>query len=161
MADIDNIELRSEKTRQIIGMVPSRIVRYGTLIISAIIIALLIAAYFIPYPDNLQINAMVLDAEDGDLQIQAYVPYSYVSTIHEGMNANIEFEGYPSADYGFIATTVDHINKDVQNINGQNHFTIYMDIQCSENITLLSGMNGTANVLISNQSILKKLLSIK
>ena len=50
MADIDNIELRSEKTRQIIGMVPSRIVMYGTLIISVIIIALLIAAYFIPYP---------------------------------------------------------------------------------------------------------------
>ena len=34
MADIGNIELRSEKTRQIIGMVPSGIVRYGTLIIT-------------------------------------------------------------------------------------------------------------------------------
>ena len=93
MADIDNIELRSEKTRQIIGMVPSRIVRYGTLIISVIIIALLIAAYFIPYPDNLQVNAIVVDAKGGTQQIQAYVPYYYVSTIHEGMNANIEFEG--------------------------------------------------------------------
>ena len=160
MADIDNIELRSEKTRQIIGMVPSRIVRYGTLIISAIIIALLIAAYFIPYPDNLQVNAMVVNTEDGEQQIQAYVPYSYVSTIHGGMNANIEFEGYPSADYGFIATTVKHINKDVQNINGQNHFTIYMDIQCNENIALLSGMIGTANILVSDKSILHKMMKL-
>lgn len=160
MANIDNIELRSEKTRQIIGMVPSRIVRYGTLIISAIIIALLIAAYFIPYPDNLQVNAMVVNTEDGEQQIQAYVPYSYVSTIHEGMNANIEFDGYPSADYGFIATTVKHINKDVQNINGQNHFTIYMDIQCNENIALLSGMIGTANILVSDKSILHKMMKL-
>ena len=160
MADIDNIELRSEKTRQIIGMVPSRIVRYGTLIISAIIIALLIAAYFIPYPDNLQINAMVLDAEDGDLQIQAYVPYSYVSTIHEGMNANIEFEGYPSVDYGYTAAIVTNIDKEVRSINGQNFFTVYMDIPGSKNITLLSEMNGTANILISDTSILHKILKL-
>ena len=161
MADIDNIELRSEKTRQIIGMIPSRIVRYGTLIISAIIIALLVAAYFIHYPDNLQVNAMVVDAEDGAQHMQAYVPYSYVSTIHVGMNANIEFEGYPSADYGYTTTIITDIDKEVCSIDCQNYFAVYMDIQEKNNITLLPGMNGTANILISNQSIQKKLLSIK
>lgn len=160
MADIDNIELRSEKTKQIIGMVPSRVVRYGTLIISAIIIALLVTAYFIPYPDNLQVNAMVVDAEDGEQQIRVYVPYSYVSTIHEGMNANIEFEGYPSVDYGYTAAIVTNIDKEVRSINGQNFFTVYMDIPESKNITLLSGMNGTANILISDKSILHKILKL-
>lgn len=160
MADIDNIELRSEKTRQIIGMVPSRIVRYGTLIISAIIIALLIAAYFIPYPDNLQVNAMVVNTEDGEQQIQAYVPYSYVSTIHEGMNANIEFDGYPSADYGYTTAIVTDIDKGVYSIGGQNYFAIHMKIQNSKNVALFPGMKGTANILLSDKKLLEKLSKI-
>lgn len=53
MADIDNIELRGEKTRQIIGMSPSGIVRYGTLIITIIVAILLAVSYFVPYPENL------------------------------------------------------------------------------------------------------------
>lgn len=161
MADIDNIELRSEKTRQIIGMVPSRIVRYGTLIISVIIIALLIAAYFIPYPDNLQVNAIVVDAKGGTQQIQAYVPYSYVSTIHEGMNANIEFEGYPSADYGCVSAIITSIEKEVYDINDQNYFIVYMDMSKSNDIAVHSGMKGTANILISDISVLQKFLGNK
>lgn len=161
MADIDNIELRSEKTRQIIGMVPSRIVRYGTLIISVIIIALLIAAYFIPYPDNLQVNAMVVNTEGGTQQIQAYVPYYYVSTIHEGMNANIEFEGYPSADYGCVSAIITCIEKEVYDINDQNYFIVYMDMSKSNDIAVHSGMKGTANILISDISVLQKFLGNK
>ncbi len=160
MTDIDNIELRSEKTRQIIGMVPSRIVRYGTLIISVIIIALLASAYLTPYPDNLQVNAMVADTEDNEQQIQAYVPYSYVSTIHEGMNAYIEFDGYSSADYGYVSAIITHIKKDVNNINGQNYFKVDLKIKNNNDIELYEGMKGTANVLISDKSILQKMLKL-
>lgn len=161
MADIENIELRSEKTRHIIGMVPSGIVRYGTLIISLIIIALLVAAYFIPYLDNLQANAMVVEAEDGGYQIQAYVPYSYVSTIQEGMSAEIEFEGYPSADYGYVSAIIYHIDRNVYNDNGKNFFKVELNIKSSNNFKLLEGMKGTANILISDNSILQKIFSTK
>ena len=95
MANIDNIELRSEKTQQILSVIPSFLVRYGTLMISVIIFSLLAVTYFIPYPDNLQVSAMIINTDD-KVQIRAFVPYLYVNTIYEGMNANIEFEGYPS-----------------------------------------------------------------
>lgn len=160
MADIDNIELRSEKTRQIIGMVPSGIVRYGTLIITIIIAILLTVSYFVPYPENLQANATVVVDADGMLNVCAYIPYSHINTIHEGMSAEIEFEGYPSADYGYVSATISHIDKNVQNINGQNYFKVYLNSQSNNTITLLEGMNGTANILISNKSILQKLLKI-
>ena len=42
--DFDNIELRSEKVRHIIGIVPPRLVRTGTVIISLVVVALAIAA---------------------------------------------------------------------------------------------------------------------
>ena len=160
MADIDNIELRSEKARQIIGMVPSGIVRYGTLIITIIIAVLLAVSYFVPYPENLQANATVVVDADGKLNVRAYIPYSHINTIHEGMSAEIEFEGYPAADYGYVSTTISNIDKNVHNINGQNYFKVDLNIQTNNTIILFEGMNGTANILISNKSILQKILRL-
>lgn len=161
MADIDNIELRSEKTRQIIGMVPSGIVRYGTLIITIIIAILLAVSYFVPYPENLQANATVVVDADGKLNVCAYIPYSHINTIHEGMCVEMEFEGYPSADYGYVSTTISHIDKTVHKNNGQNYFKVYLNSQSNNTITLLEGVNGTANILISNKSVLQKLFAKK
>lgn len=157
MADIDNIELRSEKTRQIIGMVPSGIVRYGTLIICIIIGVLLVVSYFVPYPKNIQADATVVVNADGKLNVCAYIPYSHINTIQEGMSAEIEFEGYSPADYGYVSATISHIDKNVHNINGQNYFKVDLNIQTNNTIILFEGMRGTANILISNKSILQKI----
>ena len=46
----DNIELRSEKVRNVIGKVPPRLVSLGTIIITIIVLALAVAFYKIPYP---------------------------------------------------------------------------------------------------------------
>lgn len=160
MADIDNIELRSEKTRQIIGMVPSGIVRYGTLIITIIIAILLAVSYFFPYPENLQANATVVVDADGKLNVCAYIPYSHINSVREGMRAEIEFEGYPSADYGYVSTTISHIDKNVHNINGQNYFITYMYVGVNNSIIMLPKMNAQANILLSNKTVLQKILKL-
>jgi len=46
-----DIELRSEKVRNIVGKIPPFLLRMGMLIISAVIVLLLGLAYFIPYPE--------------------------------------------------------------------------------------------------------------
>ena len=43
----DNIELRSEKVRKVIGKVPPRLVRIGTVVITLIILALAAAFIFV------------------------------------------------------------------------------------------------------------------
>lgn len=44
-----NIELRSEKTRSIVGPIPPLLIRYGTIIISFSLTALICISAFIPY----------------------------------------------------------------------------------------------------------------
>jgi len=53
MNNDDKIELRSEKIRNIVGKIPPALLRKGIAIITLIIIILIIAAYFIPYPEKL------------------------------------------------------------------------------------------------------------
>ena len=50
----DNIELRSEKVRNVIGKVPPRLVSLGTVVITIIVLALAVAFYKIPYPISIE-----------------------------------------------------------------------------------------------------------
>lgn len=45
-----DIALRSEKVRNLLGEIPPSLVRWGTVIIVAIFLALLLVVCFVPYP---------------------------------------------------------------------------------------------------------------
>ena len=46
------IELRSEKVRNLLGEIPPALVRWGTVIIVAIFLTLLLVVCFMPYPHS-------------------------------------------------------------------------------------------------------------
>lgn len=46
----EEIELRSEKVRNLLGNIPPALVRWGTFIIVAIVLALLLVVCLAPYP---------------------------------------------------------------------------------------------------------------
>ena len=149
----NKIELRSEKVRHIIGEIPSRIVRYGITIITIVILGLLIGAYFIPYPETISAKVLMTNAHKGTVAI----PYKYVNTIAKGMTANIEFEGYDAEVYGVangVITATSHTPR--QTAEGS-VFTAQVRItDCTYKI--ISGMTGTASILVSNESVLQRIV---
>jgi len=149
----DKIELRSEKVRHIIGEIPSKIVLYGIIIITVVILGLLAGAYFIPYPETISAKVQMTNARQGTIA----VPYKYVNTLARGMTVNIEFEGYDAETYGVangVITATSHIP--LQTAEG-NVFTAQVRItDCKYN--LISGMTGTASILVSNESILQRIV---
>ena len=152
MAD-NKIELRSEKVRHIIGEIPSRIVRYGITIITIVILGLLIGAYFIPYPETISAKVQMTNAHQGTIT----VPYKYVNTIARGMTANIEVEGYDAETYGVangVITATSHIPLQTE---AGSVFTAQVSmLDCRYKI--ISGMTGTAFILVSNESILQRII---
>lgn len=152
MAD-DKIELRSEKVRHIIGEIPSRIVRYGITIITIVVLGLLGGAYFIPYPETISAKVQITNAQQGTIKI----PYKYVNTIARGMTANIEFEGYDAETYGVahgIITATSHTPRQTEVVSV---FTAQVRItDCRYKI--ISGMTGTASILVSNESVLQRIV---
>ena len=149
MAD-NKIELRSEKVWHIIGEIPSRIVRYG---ITIVILGLLIGAYFIPYPKTISAKVLMTNAHKGTVAI----PYKYVNTMAKGMTANIEFEGYDAETYGVangVITTISHLP--LQTAKGS-VFTVQVRITYCK-YKIINGMAGTASVLVSNESVLQRIV---
>ncbi|WP_277016910.1 HlyD family secretion protein [Prevotella corporis] len=152
MAD-NKIELRSEKVRHIIGEIPSKIVRYGITIITIVILGLLVGAYFIPYSETISAKVQMTNAHQGTIT----VPYKYVNTIAKGMTANIEFEGYDAETYGTAYGTITGTSHTPRQTTEGSVFTAQVRItDCKYN--LISGMTGTASILVCNESILQRIV---
>lgn len=152
MAD-DKIELRSEKVRHIIGEIPSRIVRYGITIITIVVLGLLAGAYFIPYPETISAKVQMTNARQGTIDI----PYKYVNTITRGMTVSIEIEGYDAETYGAahgIITSTSHTPW--QTAEGSVFMAQVRIMDCKYKI--ISRMTGAASILISNESILQRII---
>ncbi len=152
MAD-NKIELRSEKVRHIIGEIPSGIVRYGITIITIVILGLLVGAYFIPYPETISAKVQMTDACQGTIVI----PYKYVNTIAKGMTANIEFEGYDAETYGTTnGMIISTSHTPLQTAEGSVFTTQVRITDCRYNLVI--GMTGTASILVSNESVLQRIV---
>lgn len=152
MAD-SKIELRSEKVRHIIGEIPSGIVRYGITIITIVLLVLLVGAYFIPYPETISAKIEMADRRQGTVAI----PYQYVNTVKKGMNVSIELEGYDTEMYGATNGTITAISSTPQHTANGNIFVAKVNVKnCKYNIE--GGMVGTASILVSNESMLQRIL---
>ena len=113
--ELDNIELRSEKVRNVIGKVPPRLVSLGTVIITIIVLALAVAFYKIPYPISIEANGEVINQRT----MQVFVPYKYLYLFDEPRTAHVSFEGYDNISYQF--DVISHSTKLVHKEDG-NYF---------------------------------------
>ncbi|WP_424048901.1 HlyD family secretion protein [Prevotella jejuni] len=151
MAD-SKIELRSEKVRHIIGEIPSGIVRYGITIITIVLLVLLVGAYFIPYPEIISAKIEMTDRQQGTVDI----PYKYVNTVKKGKNVSIELEGYNTEMYGAANGMITATMHTPRQTAAGNVFTAQVKVtDCKYKI--ISGMTGTASILVSNESVLQRI----
>lgn len=146
-----DIELRSEKTRKLIGQIPPRLVRCGTLIIAVIVSALLAATYFVPYPQRIDAKVVVLNNDS----VFALVPFEYVAEIEVGMTATIEFEGYSANRFGYAETVVTEIDKTIVNKEGCNYFKIRLNEDSTPFTDELQiEQKGIVAILVTNESLI-------
>lgn len=153
MEDVEKIELRSEKVRHLIGEIPPGIVRYGILIITLIVAGLMAGAYFIPYPESVGGEAVVLDSS----HIEVSVPYKYVNTLKNGMKVSVEFEGYDTERYGYVEAVLIAMNKKLVSCRDENYFVAILRIK-SRPYQMEKGMKGRATIFIADESILERIV---
>ncbi|MDR0891960.1 MAG: HlyD family secretion protein [Mediterranea sp.] len=165
MAEKDKIELRSEKVRNIIGRVPPWLIRSGIGYLALLVLALLIAAWYIPYPENLRVEARVEKNEYGVLRAVVKLPYRYLTQVEKGMPVELEMEGYDAAIYGYIDTWVHEVDPKVVMDPDGNYFRIEVDTRADSlkydresRIRIVENMKAACIICLSHKTILQKML---
>jgi hypothetical protein len=75
----EQIELRSEKVRNIIGRIPPLLIRSGITLIALLITGLAVAACFIPFPENVKGKVEVAINSHSEIEITAFIPYTEIA----------------------------------------------------------------------------------
>lgn len=155
------IELRSEKACKVIEHIPPVLVRSGITLITVILGTLFIAAYFIPYPENIKGIAIVEDVQNSKCYVDVIIPYKDVYRIEKSMPVKVEWEGYDGRIFGYLNGNILQVDKRVITISGENHFKARADLVLeSDKTEIHKQMKGTAYILLSDKSVLSNLISL-
>jgi len=149
-----DIELRSERVRHLIGKIPPLLIRLGISFIAVLIVALLMAAWFIPYPENLRAEVEIIS----DQEAIGYVAYSHINQLEKDMPVRMELEGYNSRSYGYLKGHIQNISKEVIQREGKNYFTVTIQFVPNAQIEMKEQMKGNIYILLSDESILKHIM---
>jgi hypothetical protein len=93
----NNIELRSEKVRNIIGQIPSRIVRIGITVIFTVVFVLLIGAYFFRF-DRTMDTPVNLSPENNNIHYTIEVPQNKMKYLQAGQKVTVSINDQVNFD---------------------------------------------------------------
>ena len=145
--ETDNIELRSEKVRHIIGQVPPALVRIGTMVITLVVIALVIASYTIRYPITIEAQGKVMRNDS----VELLVPYKYLYLFDEPRMARITLEGQDN-DVASIVCSVTSHNDKLLVIAGNHYFAAKTYIR-SNGSNAQPGLKVSARIVVSDKTV--------
>ena len=145
--ETDNIELRSEKVRHIIGQVPPTLMRTGTMVITLVVIALAVAFYIIRYPITIEAQGKVSNNDS----IEILVPYKYLYLFDEPRTARITIEGQAEDAAPIVCPITSH-NENLLIVDGNHYFTAKTYIR-SNGTSVQPGLNVLARIVVSDKTL--------
>ena len=145
--ETDNIELRSEKVRHIIGQVPPALVRTGTMVITLVVIALAVAFYTICYPITIEAQGKVTCNDS----VELLVPYKYLYLFDEPRTARLTIEGQDN-DVASIVCPVTSHNDKLLIISGNHYFAAKTHIR-SNGSNSQPGLKVSARIVVSDKTL--------
>ena len=128
---MDNIELRSEKSRNIIGQIPNIIIRLGITIIMIFFLGILAAAYFLKLPHSVNEEAILINKNDGFvLKFES----SILDKLKQNQEITIVFNNLPQTNSYFYKTKIISISN-IVNI-GYNQQFIYCKTEIPDSLPI-------------------------
>lgn len=152
MDETKDIELRSEKVRNIIGQIPPRIVRVGITVMFMIVTAILAGAYFLKFENTIKTSAD-LSLQNDSIQYTILISYPKFKHIKTGQKIVIIIQGtHP------INTSVQEIDSTIFVNNKQSCIRITGVIRPS-GIMLTQPIKAPASIYIGKSNVIDKALN--
>ncbi len=148
------IELRSEKVRNIIGQVPPVLLRYGIMIMGCAILVLIGVSAFIPYQPGIDVEITVTQSDNRTLQYSTRIPRSAMKNRAKFTEVSLSSSSETSLPSQF---RIEEISENVQ-FSGQEAWqsaTLIPIDNISENILLDKPVTVQGKILLEKQSVMR------
>lgn len=139
MADERNIELRSEKVRNIVGKIPPAVDRYGITVIGLVLMAIVGVSMLIPYKETVSFGVRFNPAQSKTEGV-AYLETQQVRVLHEGIPVTIIVKGE------MVAGEIVYVSE--KRVNGK--YEVHIRISENDEITIEDELD--AEVVVMEKS---------
>lgn len=109
----ENIELRSEKVRSIIGQIPPKLMRIGISFIFLVFTGVLIGTYFFQYDYTIKTSAILTRQRDSII-VQIRIPVNESNRIKKDQKMILNFDNIPNMYGQRIITSISNISSTIQ-----------------------------------------------
>src|SRR5512133_989476 len=107
---IDEIELRSKEVQDLLGKVPSWLIRNGIAMMMVLLIVLVSGSWLFKYPDIVSAPVVVVANTKQPNSLTGYVKLkANVAKIKIGQRVNLKFVSYPYLEYGMVTGVIGKI----------------------------------------------------
>ncbi len=151
------IELRQEELRDILGIVPPWIVRWGTVLIAIVILTLLIGAAWFRYPDR--ISSQVVLTSSNPIKGKLFLPVKDAGKVKIGNSVVLHFDNYPYMQYGTVKGTVARVSL----VPESKHYCVEIDLpeglktNYKKDLAFSQNMTGQGQILTDSKSLLVRI----
>lgn len=165
----------SEEAQEIMGRMPSRLVRWGLACIFFIFVIILGICFFIRYPQTLS-GPVVITTEPSGVPVPiskgervdsghifglVTVSSHNLVRLQAGQPVRIRLHAYPHAEYGILKGEVIRLSSVSEQI-GQYQVLVWLPegLRTSQGreLSLIPQMDGTAEIIISNPRLIERLV---
>jgi len=160
-----NIELRSEKIRNIIGKMPPILIRYGIGSFVIIITLLIIGSFYFEYTPSRRIDAKI-KTSSSDTSIILYIPPSLKNNIKVGNQATIDFNSAQGTNNDYkLDVIINNIEKELTITSDGTFYaaTAILTEDSKKHINNFKSDNYAeikANLFLKKTSVLKHIINI-
>ncbi len=123
----DNIELRSEKVRNIIGQIPPRVIRWGITVIFFVVVGLLIGSYFFRYDYIIKTTATIFRNND-TIYVLVKIPANEIVRTKSGQKIILNFDKIRNLYNEQVVITLQNIPHTLQIKDGEGYYTAVIKI---------------------------------
>lgn len=158
----------SEEAQEILGRMPSRLVRWGLACIFFIVLIILGICFFIRYPQTISGSVVITtETSPGTPQRERMFGWVTVSSrnlgqLRSGQAVRIKLHAYPHSEYGILRGEVRQLfplPEQPGHYRVQIIFPEGLQTSQGKEVPMIPGMDGTAEIILSNPRLIERLAS--
>ena len=160
---IDEIDLHSKEVQDLLGRVPSWLIRNGIVMVIMLLMVLIVGSWFFKYPDIVTAPVVVSAVETKNQSfLTGYVrlKMNYAGKVKIGQHVNLKFVSYPYLEYG----TVKGVVSNVSTVPTGDFFELEVNLPdqlvstYGKKFEFQQELSGTAEIITEDQRLLNRIL---
>ena len=112
-----DMAMHCDEVQEVMGEIPSWIVRWGITVIFAIVVTLIVGSHFFYYPDVVKTDIRITTTEADNAALKSIgeikIPATGSGKIMPGQQVNVFIANYPYSEYGYVTGVIDRIDEEI------------------------------------------------